>query len=95
MSWYTYIILCSDDSLYTGISNEPKRRFGEHQNGNGAKYFYARKPLQIVYLEALQNRSLASKREAQIKKLKAKQKRQLITSDQNQLKDHPEYFKLD
>ena len=39
-SWYVYIIRASDQSLYTGITTDPERRFAEHQSGKaGAKYF--------------------------------------------------------
>jgi len=95
MPWFIYIILCSDNSLYTGISTDPKRRFKEHKNTKGAKYFYGRSPLKIVHIETQPDRSLASKREAAIKKLTTKKKHILIKSNENQLKDWPDYFKLD
>ncbi len=67
MKWKVYIILCSDNSLYTGITTDIKRRFREHFEGRGAKYFRGRQPLQVVYLENDHSRSSAAKRESQIK----------------------------
>lgn len=69
MNWQIYIILCDDNSLYTGISTDPQRRFAEHAAGRGARYFYGRKPLQIVFLESGHSRSSATRREAEIKRL--------------------------
>lgn len=86
MNWQVYIILCSDDSLYTGITTDIKRRYAEHLAGTGAKYFRGRSPLRLVYLEDDHDRSSASRREAQIKKLRLIDKRHLLTSPVNQLK---------
>ncbi|MBT1070186.1 GIY-YIG nuclease family protein [Pelotalea chapellei] len=67
MTWHVYIIHCSDNSLYTGITTDPERRFRQHADGSGAKYFRGRRPLRIVYLETGHTRSSASSRELQIK----------------------------
>ena len=85
MNWQVYIILCSDDSLYTGISTDVKRRFAQHASGRGAKYFRSCSPCRIVYLECNHDRSSASSREVQIKKMRPLDKRRLITSSENQL----------
>jgi putative endonuclease len=69
MNWQVYIILCSDESLYTGITTDIERRFSDHAKGRGAKYFRGRQPLQVVYLEKEHTRSSASRREAQIKSM--------------------------
>jgi len=77
--WYVYMVRASDQSLYTGITTDPERRFAEHQSGKaGAKYFRGRDALEMVYLEASTDRSSASKREAQIKKLSRVEKLVLI-----------------
>ncbi len=78
MNWQVYIILCSDDSLYTGITTDVERRFSQHLAGTGAKYFRGRSPRQIVYLEVGHDRSSASRREAEIKRLRPADKRRLI-----------------
>ncbi len=86
MSWYVYIILCTDDSLYTGITTDLNKRWSQHCCQKGAKYFRGRNPKEFVYIENQHTRSTASKREAVIKKLKRVEKFQLIESDFNQLK---------
>ena len=78
MNWQVYIILCSDDSLYTGITTDVERRFSQHLAGTGAKYFRGRSPRQIVYLEVGHDRSSASRREVEIKRLRPADKRRLI-----------------
>ncbi len=92
MNWQVYIILCSDDSLYTGITTDVKRRFAQHLAGTGAKYFRVCSPLRLVYLEGDHDRSSASRRENQIKKLKPVDKRRLIVSLGNLLEAKNECF---
>lgn len=65
--WHVYILLCEDGSLYTGASNNPQKRFIDHKNGKGGRYTRLHKPVKIVYLERLPNKSSALKRELQIK----------------------------
>jgi putative endonuclease len=86
MNWQVYIILCKDNSLYTGITTAVQRRFAQHLAGTGAKYFRGHSPLRLVYLEEGHDRSSASRREAEIKKLRPKDKRRLIESPENNLK---------
>lgn len=79
-NWTLYIIEANDASLYTGITTDVERRFGEHSQGpRGARYFNGRKPSKIVYREDGHSRSSASRREAQIKKLSRSAKQQLIS----------------
>jgi len=84
VDWQVYIILCSDGSLYTGISNDVARRFSQHADRQGAKYFRGRQPKQLVYVEIGHDRSSASKREYAIKKLPRLAKLQLLDSGLNQ-----------
>jgi len=84
MTWNVYIILCTDQSLYTGITNDVERRFNQHKDQQGAKYFRGRQPKSLVYLETGHDRSSASKREIAIKKLPRSEKLQLLGSDFNQ-----------
>lgn len=79
MSWQVYIILCSDNSLYTGITTDLDRRFRQHAEGTGAKYFRGRRPLRVVYLENDHSRSSAASREAKIKAMSRTEKMNLIT----------------
>lgn len=80
MKWTIYIILCSDGSLYTGISTDVTRRYQQHANQKGAKYFRGRTPKQLVYTEPAENRSAASQREIAIKKLSRADKLTLIAA---------------
>jgi len=78
--WWVYIVRCSDGSLYTGITVDKDRRVNEHNTSNkGAKYTRPRRPVQLVYSEKQENRSLASKRESTIKKLTRNDKLSLIS----------------
>jgi putative endonuclease len=85
VNWQVYIIRCSDQSLYTGITNNVERRWRQHASRRGAKYFRGREPLEIVYLEPGHDRGSASRREADIKKLQRVEKERLILSGRNQL----------
>ena len=69
---------CSDNSIYTGITNNLEERLKTHQSGNGAKYLRGRLPIKLVYKENLINRSEATKREIYIKKMSKKEKKNLI-----------------
>ena len=76
--WQVYIIRCTDDSLYTGITLDIERRMAEHGGLRGAKYFRGKRPSEVVFLECGHSRSTASRREAAIKKLTRRAKLQLI-----------------
>ena len=77
-TWHVYIIQSKSGKLYTGITTDINRRFQEHKNKKGAKYFRFEKPESIVFLEDHENRSKATKREIEIKKLSKKGKFKLI-----------------
>ena len=73
--WYVYILKCSDNSLYTGITVDLERRVEEHNTSKkGAKYTKSRRPVHLVYSETHLDRSSASKRESAIKKLSRSEK---------------------
>jgi len=77
--WFVYIIRSSDGRLYTGITTDVARRFGEHSGtSRGARFFRGRQPAEVVYTEMQADRSGALRREAEIKKLKRRQKLDLI-----------------
>lgn len=78
--WQVYIIRCRDGSLYTGITNNLEKRFKDHKSGIGGAYTRSHKPVKIVYREKHKSRSLALKREAQIKSFTKLKKEQLIKS---------------
>ena len=74
-TYFVYIIRCQDRSLYTGYTTDIKSRFEAHEAGIGAKYTRAHKPVEVVYLECYESRSLAMSRECIIKALSKSQKR--------------------
>ena len=80
MNWHVYIILCSDNSLYTGITTDIARRLHQHETGRGAKYFRGRQAKVLVYLENGHSRSSAGKREAEIKGMTRAEKCRLVSS---------------
>ena len=78
MSWFVYIVKCSDDTLYTGITNNIDKRMAKHNAGQASKYTRSRLPVVPVYVEDAIDRSAATKRELSLKKLTRRQKLSLI-----------------
>ncbi len=78
---YTYILLCNDNTLYTGWTNNLEKRLEAHNGGKGAKYTKPRLPVKLVYFEEHPSKIDAMKRESAIKKLKKKDKILLINSN--------------
>ena len=85
--YYVYIVKCSDETLYTGISTELERRINEHNTSEkGAKYTRIRRPVKLVYSEEHEDRSSASRREYEIKKkMSRKEKLKLIMQIEGKL----------
>jgi len=79
--WYVYMVRCSDNSLYTGITIDIERRIDEHNSNNrlAAKYTRVRRPVSLVYSETLASKSEAAKRECAIKQLNKQEKEQLVS----------------
>ena len=75
------MVRCSDNSLYTGIAKDVERRVSEHNSSNklGAKYTKARRPVALVYQEACESRSTATRREYEIKLLSRLEKEELFS----------------
>ena len=74
-SWFLYVVKCSDDSLYTGVTTDVKRRLHEHNTSpRGAKYTRSRRPVVLVYCKTYKNRSDAQKAEFKFKSLRRSQK---------------------
>ena len=78
MAFYCYILECSDGTYYTGWSTDPERRLREHNSGAGARYTRSRRPVRLVYLEELPDKSSALKRERAIKALPRLKKQKLV-----------------
>ncbi len=79
---YAYILLCSDNTLYTGATKNLEKRVEKHNNKKGAKYTRGRTPVKLVYYEKFQEYNLALKRELEIKNLSRKEKENLISNFQ-------------
>lgn len=77
---YVYILKCSDNTLYTGWTNNLSKRLQTHSEGKGAKYTKARLPVELVYFEEYEDKISAQKREYVIKQLSKKQKLELINN---------------
>jgi putative endonuclease len=77
--YFVYLLECGDGSLYTGITTDVDRRFLEHQNGVGSRFTRAKGAKRIVYTEEQPDRSLALKREAEIKKWPREKKLSLFS----------------
>lgn len=75
---YTYILKCKDETLYTGWTNNLKKRIEDHNSGKGAKYTKSRRPVQLVYYELYDTKVDAMKREYEIKHMTRKEKLKLI-----------------
>ena len=76
--YFVYILECVDGSLYTGITTDINRRLEEHLAGEGGRYTRAKGASRIAYTEEHPNRSSASRREMEVKKLKRSEKLALI-----------------
>lgn len=77
--WEVYIIQTQSNKLYTGITTNLPRRFLEHQgNQRGAKFFRTSQPEKILFREKHKNRSSATTREVEIKRMTRAEKLQLI-----------------
>ena len=80
MSFYVYILLCMDGSFYTGYTKDLDARTKQHESGKGARYTKSHRPQRIAYVEMLDSRGKAMKREREIKKLGHQQKLDLANS---------------
>jgi len=72
--WVAYLVRCSDNSLYCGISNDLKSRLLDHNSGKGAKYTRSRRPVKLVGVSSELTKSEALKLEYKIKQLPADRK---------------------
>ena len=78
---YTYILRCSDGTLYTGWTNDLEKRLAAHNAGTASKYTRPRRPVELVYHETFPTKEAAMQREWQIKQLTRREKLALIEND--------------
>lgn len=76
--FYTYMLRCKDNSIYTGMTNNIKARFNKHTVGRGAKYTKSHQPEKIEAIWRSKDKSLACKLEYYLKRLTKKQKEEII-----------------
>jgi len=76
--WFLYMLRCSDNSFYTGITTDLERRLTQHNDGIASRYTRSRKPVKMVYHETCDDRSAALKRECAVKKLTRVEKKRLV-----------------
>lgn len=80
------MLLCGDGSLYTGWTNDLKKRLAAHQSGKGAKYTRSHEPVRLVWYECFEERSQAMHCEAETKKLSRQEKEKLIEASQERIR---------
>lgn len=83
---YTYMVRCSDGTLYTGWTNHIEKRIQDHNSGKGAKYTRSRTPVELVYLEISETKQEAMRKEVYYKRLTRRQKEAMIASEQNMVR---------
>jgi putative endonuclease len=77
-SYFCYIVECADGTLYTGWTKDVERRVREHNAGRGAQYTRSRRPVRLMYVEALPDRAAAMRRERALKTMPRRRKLDLL-----------------
>lgn len=75
--WYIYLLECCDGSIYTGITADLHRRYGEHRRGEGARYTRSFRPRKVLAAWRCVDRSQASQVEHVLKTLSSSEKRRV------------------
>lgn len=81
---YTYILTCADGTLYCGWTNDLDKRLKAHNSGQGAKYTKSRRPVVLSYYEVFETKSEAMKREWAIKRMRRREKMELVAMGDEQ-----------
>ena len=83
MSWQVYLLRCSDNSLYCGVTTDIGRRLSEHNLGVGSRYTRTRLPVRLVWSSGELTKSEAFKEEYRIKRLSKLLKEELVAGVSN------------
>jgi putative endonuclease len=75
---FVYLLRCADDSLYCGWTTDVRRRVAEHESGSASRYTRSRRPLELVAVLPVADRSAALREEARIKRLPRAAKLEMI-----------------
>jgi putative endonuclease len=67
--WWVYVLLCSDNSLYCGITKDLERRLGQHNAGRGARYTRGRGPVKLLRSWMVSTKEVALREECAFKAL--------------------------
>jgi len=78
--WYVYLVRAANGALYCGISDNPQRRFAQHQSGKGARFFASSPATALVYVECWPDKGEALRQERLIKRLRKSAKERLVAS---------------
>ncbi len=78
--YYAYMVICSDNTIYSGFTTNLEKRINTHNSGKGAKYTRTRTPVHLVYWEEFYDKSNALKKEYALKKLTRTKKLELISN---------------
>ncbi len=84
--WIVYLLRCSDESLYCGITKNLKNRLIAHNSGRGAKYTKSRRPVELVGASSAMTKSNALKVEYRVKHVPADSKYYALITNQIDLK---------
>jgi len=79
------MLLCSDETIYTGYTTNLSLRIQQHNSGKGAKYTRTRTPVKLSYVEICSTQQEAMQREKVLKKIPRKKKMELITAFRSEL----------
>jgi len=83
--WVVYLILCSDKSVYCGITNNLKKRLAAHNSGRGAKYTRSRRPVRLLSVSPKLTQSDALKLEYCVKQVPAGEKQNELAKGEGTL----------
>ena len=77
-TWYCYLALCADKSLYCGVTVNLKRRMQRHNKGQGAKYTRSRRPVELFCARVFPDKCSAMRAEARVKRVPAGKKPEVL-----------------
>ncbi|MBK6506903.1 MAG: GIY-YIG nuclease family protein [Ignavibacteria bacterium] len=90
---WVYILECSDDSYYTGVTNDLDRRLEQHNSdGDKKSYTHSRRPVKLVFCEEFKSPNEAIMAEKQIKGWTRRKKKALIEGDIEKLKEYSKNY---
>ena len=80
-TWFLYVLRCTDDTLYTGVTTDLARRVAQHNTGRGARYTAGRRPVTLLAAWGFPDRGAAQRAEARFRRLPRSRKLALATQE--------------